>query len=633
MKSHLILIIIACFVCTGAMALRSSNDWIDALEAGVDYVPGEILVKLKANATELNPDHVFEEYSLGRLREKPLLGWYKVAVPQNVSRAVPCMIQTLEKDPRIQSVTPNYYRYLEWEPDDYYWQENHLWNFRLLGMPDAWEADSTPPKHGGDPNTIIAVVDSGCAYKNWTDTENYNETVQFAQAPDFENLNYWINPDEAPENGIDDDQNGYVDDSEGWNFVFDSPYPCDDEGHGTHVTGTIAQSTDNDGGGSVETLKSAVGMAFECTVMILKTAKRSDGTSTIDDVAEAIVYAADNGADVINLSLGAGYVGFGFAENIEKDACDYAYESGVVVVSSSGNDADLEEWSPIEYGVGFPAGYTSVIAVGASNNAIETGNSETEEKAPFSQYGYTIEVVAPSGWWDTGDLDGSGRKDEIWQQVMRHKAYPVLDEFYIKAWSGTSMACPHVAAEAGLILSNARAQGVELSPMEVRNIINATCVDINSGEFSGYDYFVGFGRIHAGNALTQEIKPKFIYRNATVDESEENSNGNFRPEAGETAVVNLAIMPLFADATNINATIQSDSPYISITKATAQYGHAAGNTEILPVDPFKIHIKPGCPLQHDAKFDVNVTCDEEAGPMSSHVFAAYNTQRSVILGS
>ncbi|MBN1356628.1 S8 family serine peptidase [bacterium] len=616
MMRNALMVIVCMFLWLPVSFARIGDEPVlGSMEPGIDYAPGEILVKLVPELRHLSSAQVLSEYRLGLLSEHPRLGWDLLAVPEEVPDSVARMVAALSEDSRVQAVTPNYYRFLEWEPDDWYWTHDHLWNFRILGLPDAWDKDTSPPLYGGDPDVVVAVIDSGATYKTWDDSEHYTDeygnpvTVQFGQAPDFENLQYWINEDEVPGNGMDDDSNGYIDDSEGWNFVFDSPFPSDDKGHGSHVSGTICQSTNNDSGSAVETLRSAAGMAFECTLMILKTANQT-GVSSMADVAEAIEYAANNGAHVVNMSLGSGYVGQGASDTIEKDACDYAYANGVVVVSSSGNDADESFWNPETYGVGYPAGYASVIAVGASNNATTLGDPLTESRTSFSQYGYTSEVIAPSGHWDFGDADGSGKTDDVWQSTVKAAKFPDMTQFAIRGNNGTSMASPHVAALAGLILSYGNQTGQTFSPMDVRNRINAAAVDINADEMPGYDYVIGFGRIHAADAIDFEPEPEMVVSKALVFEAPGQGNGNMRAEAGETVSLSVDLMSLFAGATGIQATVTSGSPYLTMGTNTLTYNNASANEPTSSIGNFTLSIAGNCPLQYDAEFHIAIDFNE-----------------------
>src|SRR6185369_7783276 len=174
-----------------------------------------------------------------------------------------------------------------------------LWGVKKIGAPSAWDTTAGA-------GVVVAVVDTGIDFTH----------------PDLAG-NIFTNPKEIPGNGIDDDHNGYVDDYQGWNFVASNNSPIDDHGHGTHVAGTIAASGNNGIG--------VIGVAWQAKVMPLK-GLSSTGSGWDSDLAHAIIYAADNGADVISNSWG----GFGQSQT-EADAVAYAYSLGAVVVAAAGN--------------------------------------------------------------------------------------------------------------------------------------------------------------------------------------------------------------------------------------------------------------------------------------------------------
>jgi serine protease len=195
----------------------------------------------------------------------------------------------------------------------------------------------------------------------------------------------------------------------GYDFVNDKTTADDDNGHGTHVAGTIAQSTNNNYG--------VAGIAYEAKIMPLKVLSGSGG-GTISDIAEAIRFAADNKADIINLSLG------GSGENqVMKDAIDYAHSKGVVMIAAAGNENTNS--------ASYPARYAHVIGVGAID--------AQGERAEFSNYGAGVDIAAPGG--------GNGSK--IWQETID----PDTNTPMIAGFQGTSMAAPHVAGVAALIKS------------------------------------------------------------------------------------------------------------------------------------------------------------------------------------
>ncbi|CAH1196301.1 hypothetical protein PAECIP111892_02206 [Paenibacillus auburnensis] len=221
----------------------------------------------------------------------------------------------------------------------------------------------------------------------------------------------------------------------GYNAITNGSTPDDDVGHGTHVAGIIGALTNNEEG--------VAGISWYNKILPVKALDNS-GAGTTYSVAEGIIWAADNGAKVINLSLG-NYADSQFLH----DAIKYAYDRDVVIVSASGNDNTERP--------GYPAAYEEVLAVAATNS--------TGERASFSNYGEYIDVAAP------GESIAS--------------TYP--DNQYA-ALSGTSMASPHVAALAGLV----RSLNPALTNKEVMELMTANAVDL--GE-AGHDKYYGWGQV------------------------------------------------------------------------------------------------------------------------------------------
>ena len=278
----------------------------------------------------------------------------------------------------------------------------------------------------------IAIIDTGIAY------ENYRQWwTRFEQAPDFAGT-------------------CFVD---GYDFVNNDTHPNDDEGHGTHVAGTAAQKTNNNLG--------VAGLAHSSCLMPVKVLNRR-GSGTYADIAEGIRFAADNSAMVINLSLG----GSSDAQVLE-DAVAYAYNAGVTIVAAAGNGNSSSAL--------YPAAYDDyVIAVGATRY--------DETLAYYSNYGPSVDLVAPGGDLNI-DQNGDGNNDGILQQTFGRNPRDWGYWFY----QGTSMASPHVAAAAAMVISN----GVS-GPEGVRSALQTTAEDLGS---SGRDDTYGWGLLNAAAAL------------------------------------------------------------------------------------------------------------------------------------
>ncbi|HEY4495985.1 MAG TPA: S8 family serine peptidase [Candidatus Paceibacterota bacterium] len=301
----------------------------------------------------------------------------------------------------------------------------YQWNFQKISGIDAEEAWTVAT--GTD--ITVAVVDTGIAY------ENYGG---YAQAPDFSDTKFVA----------------------GYDFVNNDEHPNDDEGHGTHVSGTIAESTGNAIG--------VAGVAYGVSLMPIKVLDQN-GSGFYSDVADGIRWAADHGAQVINLSLG-GSSGATYLE----EALAYASSRGVVIVAAAGNDGRSQ--------LSYPAAYNQyVIAVGATRY--------DKTKSYYSNYGPGLDVVAPGG--DTRvDQNGDGYVDGILQQTFG--ATPTDFGYYF--YQGTSMATPHVAATAALVLS----EGKATTTGAVRKAIESTATDLGTGD---WDNKFGWGLVNAYQAV------------------------------------------------------------------------------------------------------------------------------------
>ncbi|MDD5258569.1 MAG: S8 family serine peptidase [bacterium] len=311
-------------------------------------------------------------------------------------------------------------------------QYDDQWGLKNIQSERAWNISR------GNSDAIVAVIDTG------VDSTH----------PDL-SANIWSNPGEIPGNGIDDDNNGYIDDTMGWDFIDNNNDPMDTHGHGTHLSGIIA-AVGNNGQG-------ITGVCWQAKIMVIKGLTDS-GTGASDQLAQAIKYAVDNGAKVINLSWG----GYGTSLLIQ-DALMYAYDHNCVIVAAAGNNnTNAEKF--------FPGNYSQAITVAACN--------ANDVRASFSNYGPNVDVTAPGV--DILSLKAKGT------DMCRTEVNIVGGEYYRA--SGTSMATPFVSGLAALIIASDRS----LTNLEIEAKIIASCEDLGS---SGKDDYYGYGRINAAQAM------------------------------------------------------------------------------------------------------------------------------------
>jgi subtilisin family serine protease len=338
-----------------------------------------------------------------------------------------------------------------------------LWGVRQVAAPAAWDTTRGT-------GVVVAVVDTGVDYGH----------------PDLA-ANVWTNAGEVPGNGLDDDGNGYVDDVHGWNFVSGDADPMDDHFHGTHVAGTIAATGNNAVG--------VVGVAFESRIMAVKGLDRS-GAGMTSDLVVAIVYAVDNGADVINASWG----GFGRSQALD-DAVAYAHDADVVFVAAAGNSA--------ADAAGFtPANSPGAVTVAASDHL--------DAPASFSNFGVKLDVAAPGGGDGPPPPDNHLPVYSVLSLLSSHANRDAFDgqlsvgHDYLRL-AGTSMATPHVAGVAALV----RAIHPEFTVEDVRQVLRTTADDVGP---PGPDVAAGYGRVNAARAVAAPAPLEARIADPTLDE-------------------------------------------------------------------------------------------------------------------
>lgn len=413
-----------------------------------DAVPGEYVVLLRPQA-ELGP--VLKALAVDRLQieERSI---QLIKVPELTSLAVTPILDQLKHLPEVELIEPNYIYELQVadvsEPLAASANDPELlksWGLLNQGQPDGWGRPGRPgfdvgaakawPQQTGSKDIVVAVIDSGLNLRH----------------PEFEG-NLWINEKESKGvPGVDDDQNGYVDDIHGYDFVNSDGDPMDDHGHGTHVTSIIGAKGDNQVG--------SAGVAWNLSLMPLKFATK-EGKGNLELGLKAIQYATRMGARIINNSWG----GQGPSEILTKVVED-ANRRNVLFVAAAGNSG----WDNAEKPI-YPASLKNenVISVAAYDPHGQLWNG--------SCYGSsTVHLGAPG--FDVWGLWGSQ---------------------YRKA-TGTSMAAPHVSGVAALVLS----QEPQLNVRELKQRLLETAKSIPPLEGK----IMGAGSVDAFYAINRRIPP------------------------------------------------------------------------------------------------------------------------------
>lgn len=344
--------------------------------------------------------------------------------------------EELAAQPGVLYAEPDPVIYPLWGPNDPFYK--YQWNFTKIGMESAWDIN-----RGGRSSVTVAVIDTGVAYLN---------SGIFVKAPDLATTTF------VP----------------GYDFIWDDAEPVDTDGHGTHVTGTIAQSTDNNVG--------TAGIAFNVRIMPIKVLAsdwdEEQGApfgSTMSVLARGIRWAVDHGAQVINLSLGAE----GGSSAVES-AIQYAVGAGAFVAIAAGNSGD--EDNAAEWPASYARTMDGVMAVAAVGYDFK--------RAPYSTHRDYVEIAAPGGNVDQ-DLNTDSFGDGILQQTLDHTSLQkgIFNKFGYYFYQGTSMAAPHVAGMAALL----RDQGIT-KPQAIEAAIKKFASNKPSG---GRNDDLGYGLLDA----------------------------------------------------------------------------------------------------------------------------------------
>jgi len=415
-----------------------------------DYVPGELIVKFKSQSGSSKQSGQFSKMQSQGLALKSSYGKMNIQhFAMKPGSDVLAKVRELKNDPDVEYAEPNWIL-----------RKSDLTN-QPLGQPvtlsdiqvniqaagsysqsnaptqttQAWAIERTLAQYSEKP--VVAVIDTGV---------DYNHDI-------FKNSGaIWTNSREVPNNGIDDDGNGYIDDVRGWNFFGNNNNPMDDDSHGTHCAGIIL--------GVGQDIFATTMEASRIRIMPLKFLG-ADGSGSTSSAISAIYYAVNNGAQVISNSWGGG----GYSQAL-YDALAYAYNNRVFLAAAAGNSAKNNDTTAM-----YPANYVipSQISVGAT--------SDSDSLASFSNFGKsTVHLTAP-GVYILSSIPTVGSPSNRFAYM-----------------SGTSMATPYVAGLAALVMREAPS----LTGYQVKNVIMNN-LDIVSGLSSK---IVSSGRVNAYRAVS-----------------------------------------------------------------------------------------------------------------------------------
>jgi serine protease len=398
------------------------KDSIEVDGAGVNapqYIPGEIVIDAKDDLSDADIQGLANDLHISIRDNSPdIKGDGNIEITDVDPADVPSVLARLKADPRVEGAELAETATILWTPNDPKYEEQ--WHMKRAGAEQAWD-------YACGEGVTVAVVDTGIAC--------------------YDEGGFMKGTDLAGTSCVG-----------GYNFVAKNEIAADDQGHGTHVAGTIAQTTNNGIG--------VAGLAHCAKLMPVKVLS-ARGWGTMADVAEGIRWAADHGAQVINLSLGAPS-----KSDVVEKAVTHAYEKGVVVVAAAGNSGRS---------VGYPAAYPGVIAVSATdkNDAI----------AWFSSRGPEVSIGAPGvGVTQQTICEAGKNKCEQWG-----------------TFNGTSMASPHVAGAAALLVG----QGVT-DPDHVKSVLQGTATPKEDKNL------FGAGILEAGKATATTFWTHIVFRLAAL---------------------------------------------------------------------------------------------------------------------
>lgn len=485
--------------------LQRSSITIDAVSKLMAKIGAESTDQMFPNAKpSTNKSQSFTEV-------KDLSNIYKIKYTASI--AIEEVINEFLRLEEVVYAEPSYIYRTSYIPNDPDTLNGKNYYQKIIKAYEAWNVNK------GDTNVVIGIIDTG----GDLDHPDLAANVKYNYAD--------------PIDGLDNDNDGYVDNFKGWDFMGASASNVVPDGdpsvksggndHGVHVGGDASAVADNGVG--------IAGVGFKSKLLFVKCTP-DPYDNGIYTGYEGIVYAADHGAQVINCSWG----GTGGGQ-LGQDVIDYALSKGSLVVAAAGNSG-----SQINH---YPSAYKGVFAVASSTS--------TDRKSNFSNYGYWVDIIAPgSSIYSTTFNDG------------------------YNSYDGTSMASPIVAGAAALV----KAQFPNYTPMQVGEQLRVTADDINSLNNAFRDK-IGKGRLNVFRALTVSSPSVRAKQISLFD----NNSGSFLPN--DTITVTLDLLNYLTATNNLQVTLSSPSTSVTVVNASQNVG-AINTLQSKLVSNFKIYIKP-----------------------------------------
>lgn len=491
---------------------------------------------------------------------------YKLEIDLRAGATMDQALAEVERNGDVAWAEFNYIATIDVHPDDArYDEQNYLGHIKAH---KAWNTTT------GSREVVVAVIDTGFDMDH----------------PDLVD-NLWVNDDEIAGDGIDNDNNGYVDDVHGYDFVSvdasevsknEDPGPRDNnpddhEGHGTHVNGIVGAKGNNGIGVS--------GINWDVSLMAVRAGYKTPGgggSLAYADIADAIRYAVDNGADVLNFSFGGPW-----SSSTLLNAIDYAASRGVVMVAAAGNEiTDLAH---------YPSSYPSVLSVAATRGS-------SGRHAEFSNYGYAVDISAPG------------------KNILSTK----VKGDYVKN-SGTSMASPVIAGAVALL----KAADPTLTDVELMKRLLSTAKNIDAAN-PDYIGLLGAGQVNLKDAIESSSNPTNVAL-AHVELVEVSGDLDNELEVGDVVDL-IATVKNFSDSIDVTLSLETTDPYIQVMPIVSQLNNVRFRTSKSNNEsPLRFQVLPGAPNDYQATVTVNGRYNGEtlfATPVQLHLVPTFRREHS-----